>query len=354
MELFLDIKKKFKDFSLDVKLESQGEVLGLLGASGSGKSMTLKCIAGLVTPDSGKIILNNRILFDSEKNINVPIKDRKVGFLFQDYALFPHMTVEENISYALKSLVKEKRKKITSSQIENMDLKGLEKRYPSQLSGGQQQRVALARALSVNPDILLLDEPFSALDNHLKEQMIMKMRSALSNFPGITLFVTHNMEEAYRLCSKLIIIDKGKSVEFGKREDIFRSPCHVSTAILTGLKNISKVNIINENTIEAVDWNIKLKVNYDVLKEITHVGIREHDLVFEKNGGKNTFLCWPAFIEDNPFGKTIYLKLNNPPKKSTDYDLRFSLSLDKAEKIKGITPPWKISIDPDKLLFLKD
>lgn len=171
MGLYVDIEKKFPEFNLKVKFESKDGVLGLLGASGSGKSMTLKCIAGLETPDRGKIVLNEKIFYDSGKNINIPIKKRKVGFLFQNYALFPNMTVNQNIGFALDNISKSEKGEIVREKINMMNLTGLSERFPSQLSGGQQQRVAIARALAINPEILLLDEPFSALDSHLRSKM---------------------------------------------------------------------------------------------------------------------------------------------------------------------------------------
>ncbi|KYH28293.1 MULTISPECIES: sulfate/molybdate ABC transporter ATP-binding protein [Clostridium] len=353
MKLFLDIKKNFPDFSLDIKLETEDCILGILGPSGSGKSMTLKCIAGVIKPDYGKIILNNRILFDSEKGINMPIKKRKAGFLFQNYALFPHMTVEENISYALKSLKNKERKEIVEKHLEMMHLKGLEKRYPSQLSGGQQQRVALARALAVNPEILLLDEPFSALDYHLKKQMIAQMSDTLKSYSGITLFVTHNMKEAFQLCNNLIIIENGKKIEYGNKNHIFNSPSTATTAYLTGCNNIVPIKVVSSNWVEVPDWKCKLKINNINDNKVNYIGIRSHDLELFKDTGENQFLCWPAYIEDNPFSKIIYLKLNNPPLNNLDYNLQLELSLEKWKSLKNTPLPWKININPDKLLLLK-
>ena len=162
MSLYIDINKDLSSFNLKVSMESKGGIIGFLGASGSGKSMTLKCIAGLEKADTGKIVINEKVLFDSENKINIKTKDRKVGFLFQNYALFPHMTIRDNIEIGLDKLSRSEKNKLSSTYIQKFGLKGLENRYPWQLSGGQQQRVALARALITSPDILLLDEPFSA------------------------------------------------------------------------------------------------------------------------------------------------------------------------------------------------
>lgn len=191
MALYVDIKKKLPGFCLDVNFEAGTNTVGLLGASGSGKSMTLRCIAGIETPDSGIIELNGHILFDSAKGINLPIRKRRVGFLFQNYALFPNMTVEENIRFGLGSLSVSEQLKKVREMISVMHMEGLEKRYPSQLSGGQQQRAALARALVIDPEVLLLDEPLSALDEHLRDNMLKQMIETLSGYRGVTLFVTH-------------------------------------------------------------------------------------------------------------------------------------------------------------------
>ena len=170
MALYVDIEKKCGDFLLKVKFTAQKEVLGLLGASGCGKSMTLKCIAGIERPDAGRILLNGRTLFDSAAGIDLPPQQRRVGYLFQNYALFPNMTVAENILFGAVGNEAAKKAKMQDS-LERFNLKGLEKAYPSELSGGQQQRVAFARVLSSAAELLLLDEPFSALDSFLKWQM---------------------------------------------------------------------------------------------------------------------------------------------------------------------------------------
>ena len=190
MSLYVDIEKDLSSFKLKVEIKQEKGTLGFLGESGSGKSMTLKCIAGLEKPTRGKIVLNDRVLFDSEKKINLSTQDRKVGFLFQNYALFPHMTVSQNIELGLLKLSKSEKKEIVARYLDILKLNGFEGRYPWQLSGGQQQRVALARALATSPDILLLDEPFSALDHHLRSNMEKELMNMLKDYKGDILFVT--------------------------------------------------------------------------------------------------------------------------------------------------------------------
>jgi ABC-type sulfate/molybdate transport systems ATPase subunit len=359
MELFVDIKKRLPEFTLDLTFHSRNGTLGLLGASGSGKSITLKCIAGLIKPDSGKIILNNRVLFDSSKNIDMPIKDRKIGFLFQNYALFPNMTVEQNIGYALNKLTKADRNKIIDDIIERIKLKTLRKRYPSQLSGGQQQRVALARALAINPDAILLDEPFSALDNHLRNIMLKQMIDTLANFNGISLFVTHNMDEAYQLCSNIVILEKGIKKGDSSKSDMFINPPTLAAAKLTGCKNLSSVKKLNDHSIEAVDWKCKISFEKTLPISITHVGIRAHyieiidEFLVDKNL-ENTYHCWQARYTETPFRKFVFLKLNKPPFDGSDYDLMLDISTEEWEILNKKPLPWLVKLNPDKLILIND
>lgn len=222
MSLQAIIKKRFSGFSLDVSLNTDGGVMGILGASGSGKSMTLKCIAGIETPDEGRIVLNGRVLFDSEKHINLPPQKRKVGYLFQNYALFPNMTVETNIAAGLSGS-KEEKQEAVARMICLFKLEGLEKRYPSQLSGGQQQRMGIARAVVLNPDVILFDEPTSALDPELVGEVLKVIKDIAKE--GITMIiVTHEMSFASDAANRVIFMAGGVVVEEGKPDEIFSHP----------------------------------------------------------------------------------------------------------------------------------
>ena len=180
MSIFVDIEKHFQGFTFKAKFEVQNEVISLLGASGCGKSMILKCIAGIVKPDKGKIILDDVTLFDSEKKINLSTQKRRVGLLFQNYALFPNMTVLQNIK---AGSLRDKKKDDSEIErvIEKFGLSDLKSRFPHQLSGGQQQRVALARILVSAPNILMLDEPFSALDTHLRFTLEKELKKVIKD-----------------------------------------------------------------------------------------------------------------------------------------------------------------------------
>lgn len=221
--LAVDIRKKLREFELQVQFTSGKGCLGILGPSGCGKSMTLKSIAGIVEPDSGSIVLDNRTLYDSSRRQNLKPQKRRVGYLFQNYALFPNMSVEENIQTGLKTRKRyddAQQKKRTAEMVERFRLSGLEKRYPAQLSGGQQQRVALARILAYEPEALLLDEPFSAMDTHLRERLRLELASVLSEYQGASIMVTHDRDEAYQICDNLLLFSRGRVIAAGKTKDI--------------------------------------------------------------------------------------------------------------------------------------
>ena len=209
--LEVQIYKKLAEFDLDVSFQVNDNILGLMGASGSGKSMTLKCIAGIETPDQGRIVLNDRVLFDSEKKINVPIQKRNVGYMFQSYALFPNMNVYENISVGLRARKVKDVDIVAQKVMKQFQISELASRYSKQLSGGQRQRVALARLMAYEPDVLLLDEPFSALDEDLKEDLLRELKSELQISKPV-IFLSHNKEEVNELCDFKYKIKQGEIV----------------------------------------------------------------------------------------------------------------------------------------------
>lgn len=354
MELIVDIKKKLLDFDLKINFQCNNSILGILGESGSGKSMTLRSIAGLITPDEGKIILNGRTLFDSTAKINVPIKDRRIGFLFQNYALFPHMTVEKNIGYALSKFPLQERNRIIDEMLTMMQISHLRKRYPHEISGGQQQRVALARALAVNPEALFLDEPFSALDNHLRGIMLKEMSRNLSNYNGVTLFVTHNMEEAYQLCENLIIISNGRKSGEGNKKAIFKNPPSLASAKVTGCKNISEVKLLSERVVKALNWNCEIKLPEALCKNLTHIGIRSHHIRLATSEVENTFQCYPIFTSETPFRTLVYLKLNEKDTANNDYDLIWDMPTEEWNRRKHLPEPLKIFLDKESLIYIKE
>ena len=306
--LKVNIQKELNEFDLEVAFELKNKRLGILGPSGCGKSMTLKSIAGIVDPDNGVISLTTNektTYFDSKNKINLKPQDRNVGYLFQNYALFPNMTVEENVACGLS---KDDDKKIVSDMIKRFHLEGLEKRYPRQLSGGQQQRVALARILAYGPDVILFDEPFSAMDTFLKEQLRIELVNSMEDFDGFSIMVTHDRDEAFQFCDELIVLDKGKIIAKGDTYEIFENPRKVEVARLTGCKNISKIEIIDDYHLKSLDWGVTFEVSQKISDNITHIGIRAHDFTAAQKDDINIIDTKNSTLLEMPFEWEITLE----------------------------------------------
>jgi molybdate transport system ATP-binding protein len=233
------IHKQLNDFALNVELSApENQLIVLFGPSGAGKSMTLSAISGFVPLDAGRIVVGDQILSDTDRQINLSPQQRKVGLVKQDLVLFPHLTVEQNVGYGLFRESPETRRMRVRDLLERMKLNGLVERYPSQLSGGQQQRVAFARALAPHPQLLLLDEPFSALDAPTRMQLRSELRDWLHEFKIPTLFVTHDLGEAYFLADQLAVLDSGAVQQNGAPGEILRYPKNLRVARAIGVKNI--------------------------------------------------------------------------------------------------------------------
>ena len=307
MGLTVDIGKTLGAFELNMQFASEGGILALLGASGCGKSMTLKCIAGVMQPDRGHIELDGRVLYDSAKRISLPPQQRKVGYLFQQYALFPNMTVRQNIACGVRD--KKRRQEAVPPMIARMRLEGLEEKRPAQLSGGQQQRVALARILVNEPDLLLLDEPFSALDSHLRFQMEHEVRQVIRSFRKPVILVSHNRDEVYRLSERIAIVSDGHVETLDENHAVFSDPKTRNGAVLTGCKNISRAEQRSGGHVYAADWGVELAVQ-GTLPETAYVGIRMHDILPLRADEEAENACWCRVEEviENPFSFTVMLR----------------------------------------------
>ena len=236
--LDIRVRRRWPGFELDVGLRAGQEMTVLFGPSGSGKSLTLQCIAGIVRPDEGRIVVDGRTLFDSARNVDLPPQARRVGYVPQHYALFPHLTVERNIAYGLRDLTPTQRSARVREMVALMALGGLEKRRPRELSGGQQQRVALARALAFRPDVLLLDEPFSSLDSGIRGELRDELL-ALQRRTGVTtVVVTHDLEDAFLLGQRMAVIDSGRVLQEGPREEVFYRPKSREVAEFVRTRNV--------------------------------------------------------------------------------------------------------------------
>ena len=360
MPLEVAIEKNAGGFRLAVEFVADGAPLGLLGPSGSGKTMTLRAIAGLETPDRGRIVLHGRVLFDSRQGIDVPARDRRIGLLFQNYALFPHLTVAENIAFGLRRLPNAERNRRIAQQVAAAHLDGLMERYPAKLSGGEQQRVALARALAIEPAALLLDEPFSALDTHLRGALERQLRETLANYGGSTLFVSHNLEEAYRVCENLVVLANGNVAAHGPKEEIFRHPPTLEVARVTGCKNFSRARRLSDGRVEALDWGCTLRVAQHFAKPVERVAIRAHHvrvLGAEKStqeDRKNVLPCWLVAMTETPFRVTLDLCIGAPPVSAPDFHLQAEIFKQEWETFRDLPQPWEVELAADRLFLLPD
>jgi ABC-type sulfate/molybdate transport systems ATPase subunit len=363
MTLEVQVAKKLPEFTLDVSFTAGDAPLGILGPSGAGKTMLLRCIAGLERPDRGRITLDGRVLLDTERRIHVPARDRRVGMLFQHYALFPHRTVAENIGFGLGHLPRQERDHRVTALTARTHVSGLEDRYPRELSGGEQQRAALARALAIEPEALLLDEPLSALDTHLRSQVEAQLQETFSAYRKPALLVTHNIEEAYRLGERLLVLSRGRVAAFGAKEEIFRRPPSLEVARLTGCKNFSRARAISGNMVEALDWGCRLRVSQTLAKPVAHIGIRAHhiDFVESRDAGaaeENAVPCWLVRSSETPFRITLYLRLHRPPDGSgdpqTQVDLQAEVFKEKWERFREHPLPWHVRLSPDSLFLLPE
>lgn len=302
MSLEVHIEKKLNGFTLRSDFTAGNTATAILGASGCGKSMTLRCIAGIVKPDKGRIVLDGRVLFDSEQHIDLPPQQRGVGLLFQNYALFPNMTVEQNILCGLKAeRDKAARKARCAGMLRALRLEELASRRPAELSGGQQQRTALARILVGKPKILMLDEPFSALDSYLREEVEGEVGSLLAGFAGTALLVTHNRDEAYRLCRDMIVMDGGQVLRTGTTKEVFADPRSIAAARLTGCKNILPCVRVDEHHVRLTGWERELTVALPVPEGCCAVGIRAHDFAPEAADGENRMPVQVGASSESPF-----------------------------------------------------
>lgn len=346
-EIQVEIKRNLGDFMLDVTFHSTDNRIGILGESGCGKSMTLQCIAGIATPDEGKIVVNGRVLFDSSCKINVKPQQRKIGYLFQNYALFPTMSVEKNIAAGLSGTKAQNAERV-KEMIMRFQLKGLEKRMPDELSGGQKQRVALARIMAYEPDIIMLDEPFSAMDAYLKDNLHVELLEMLKDYGGIVLMVTHSRDEIYRFCRSVIVLDNGKEIIMGKTKEVFKHPGKVAAAKLTGCKNIAKIKKRDQHCLEIEEWNSTIHIETPIPEWITHVGVRAHDLMpCMEQQTYNCISLKEYTVLEEPFETNVIIHYDN-------HRIWWKISKnDWQREMNGQIPPY-LSIPPEKILFLKE
>ena len=315
MTLTVDITKKLGDFSLHMAFRSDARRIGILGPSGCGKSLTLKSIAGIERPDAGQIVVDGRVLFDRTAKVDLKPQQRKVGYMFQNYALFPTMTVAQNIAAGLHTGSEEKAARV-DEMIRRFHLTGLASHYPAQLSGGQQQRVALARIMAYQPDLILLDEPFSALDQHLRERLQHELSGMLEGYGGQIVMVSHSRDEIYRFADELLVMDSGQILAQGKTQALFDDPGTAAVARMTGCKNIAGAERLDAHTLRIADWGIDLHLTRTVTEDVTAVGYRAH--YFEPvwpgdaAGLGNCLPCKVTGMDELPFERRYYIEAAEP------------------------------------------
>ncbi len=273
----MDIEKRLGTFQLHVRFETGAGPLALLGASGSGKSRTLQCIAGIVRPDRGRIVLDGRVLFDSEAGIDLPPQKRRVGYLFQSYALFPNMTVRQNLLAGAHRLSRVERARTVDELTVLLELEGLEELRPAQLSGGQRQRVALGRILASRPAAILLDEPLAALDSFLRWQVEPELARMLRGFGGPVVWVSHDAGEIRRRCASVCVIDRGWTEPVVTTDELFASPQTVAAAKVTGCKNFTPLEARGTHVFLPA-WGVELDCGRPVPPEATVVGVHSRDI----------------------------------------------------------------------------
>ncbi|MGI6117449.1 MAG: sulfate/molybdate ABC transporter ATP-binding protein [Bilifractor sp.] len=352
-ELTIRLRKKLNEFDLDIDLKETSSRIGILGPSGCGKSMTLKSIAGIVTPDAGRIRLGERLLFDSDSKINVRPQKRRIGYLFQNYALFPTMTAEQNIAAGLtgdKRTIRERVKKM----IREFHLEGLEKEYPGRLSGGQQQRVALARLMAYEPDVILLDEPFSAMDAFLRDQLQEQMAEILARYDGSMILVSHNRDEIYRFCDHLIILDRGHVVCEGNTRDVFADPKKKTAARLTGCKNYTDLVRTDVHHARLVDWGIDIETKREIPEGTDCLGYRAHDFI--PLWGTRETNSFPAVLKnsaDLPFEQNFYFLPQGEMQEDNPRFICWFVQRDLQTKIREKGMPDFLQLAEKDMLFLQ-
>lgn len=349
MAIEVRIKKKLGNFQLDIDFKTEENRIGILGASGCGKSMTLKCIAGIETPDEGRIIVDGTLLYDSAKKISLKPQKRHIGYLFQNYALFPTMTVEENIAAGLQGRKEEKRRRVVE-MMEKFQLLGLGKQLPGELSGGQQQRVALARIMAYEPEVILLDEPFSALDDFLKDRLAQEMLDLLKDYRGTVVLVSHSRDEIYRFTRELLTMADGMQISYGGTREIFANPGRKKTARLTGCKNIAEAKRIDGRHLEVPEWGITLCLNENIPEKVAFVGVRAHEFIpVWGDAGSN---CIPVNVKSSailPFERKYFLA----GAEGSEEDICWFLQRDKWPLIDRKGMPDFLMMPEEKILLLE-
>lgn len=347
MALCVEIRKQMGSFRLEVQFQAEAETLALLGASGCGKSVTLKCIAGILRPDEGHIELDGQTLFDSRRRIDLPPQKRHVGYLFQQYALFPNMTVRQNIAAAVPN--RAGREEAVARQLRLFRLEDVAQLRPRQLSGGQQQRTALARILASGPRAILLDEPFSALDSYLREQLELELADITDRFDGPVLWVSHDRGEVFRNCGRICVLDQGRSQPVTTPQGLLRSPGSEAAARLSGCKNYADAQPRGQQ-IYLPQWKLRLVCAGSAADTVRRVGIWANQLRPAAQGDLNAFSCQVLRVIQDAFSVIVVLRPQDALPESPVLRMELSPALwAPYAKEKALL----VSVAPESLLLLE-
>lgn len=345
--LEVDISKDMGSFKLDVAFSAGDETLGFLGASGCGKSLTLRCIAGIEKPDEGRIVVNGTVFFDKARGqrakVDLSPQERKTALLFQNYMLFPNLTVADNVAAGLsKQMTAAERGRVIAEQLRRFGLVGMEGRYPAQLSGGQQQRVALARMLAAGPGILMLDEPFSALDSHLKSSLEQNLIGLFEAYEGTILYVSHDIDEAFRFCDRIAVVDAGHIDEIGPKQDIVSRPSSLAAIKLSGCKNTTPAEYVAGDTVRLPEWGITLKSDVPVPRDVRWFGARAFHLRKAEKPGVNVFRMRADRVSDSRFERTVMLSFLDADVKAGSQLAKDLAEEDETMKFLKLHVQWKV------------
>lgn len=370
--LAVELLKHLPGFTLDVSWEAGAGVVALFGPSGAGKTLTLQCLAGLVRPDGGRVSVRGRVIYDSARAINHPTRDRRLGVVFQGYALFPHLTVAENIAYGLNRAGARLRKARVEEMLERLGLGPARNLRPAALSGGQQQRVALGRALAVDPDLLLLDEPLAALDSPLRRALRDDLAVALRGFGKTAIVVTHDLAEACQLADQIVVYDRGLVVQAGPKQQVLARPASPAVASVLGIRNVLEGEVLEASAeFVRLSWrgHELLAANWPDRPDLPAPGSRvaffirpEHVRLMRKDrhgpaGERRTNLIQGALVGETDLGAAVALHFvaegsGSPPGRG--YDLEIEISKLVHEKLcVHYDRRWTVAVQPSAVQLLR-